>query len=98
MIETLAGNPIKSYSFGMQPSSVEVLSFLLLCRTDYKLSSVPVAGLLVEGRRGTEGGWTNLETSFIDTTVDDGLVIEHQIQITSDATKGRHKVRILFGP
>jgi hypothetical protein len=98
VIETLDGKPIKTYSFGMLPSSVKVCSILLPCRTGYKLSSVPVAGLLIEGRRGVAGGWTNLETSSIDTTADDGLTIEHQIQITSDATIGRRKVRILFGP
>lgn len=84
LIFDMDGEPLTNYSGGrLDVGESETYPIQILCLGSYKFYCDSVANITVEGRKVGDVSWTNLESSYLDVTADDGLLIPYEIQITA---------------
>lgn len=100
MIYDTSGDPLLSASLGLTSSESRTVEFKLDCKSGFELSCGSVSGLVVEARRGTSGGWTDIETTPIDLGTWDGTVQTFQVRVTapSVASRDRKIFTLTVGP
>jgi hypothetical protein len=84
MIFDTDDNPLNSGQISVNAGSAATLTIRVECRAGYKLRAESVPDLNVEARkRGSLGAWTDLESSEIDLSADDGTRVDFDVRLTA---------------
>lgn len=78
-------NPVGSFTYSIDSSGVITFTSDIECKTGYYLLSTTVASLTIEARKGGVGSWTNIETTPIDLSADNGTIQSYQFRVSAAA-------------
>jgi hypothetical protein len=83
MIYNSDGNQMLSSNLAMFSTEVKTDTITIDCKTGYFLSSSTVDNILVEAKKVGGGSWTNIETTPIDLSADNGTQQDYEIRLTA---------------
>lgn len=83
MIYDLDNNPISSHTFSIPSGDDPILEIRIDCVDGYSLFSDAVGNIAVEARKSGDVGWTNIETTPIDLSADNGTRHTFEVRLTA---------------